>query len=647
MGGNALKKVITRRYEREEYFTLEQEVLAKVKSILPNCGVEAIQAYHDKPSFGDMDIVIEKLDGVKEIIRENLDNWGVEELFINGDAWSINYGDFQVDLIFMKSKYFRSTLDYFSYNDIGNLLGRVSRKVGFKLGHRGLNYVLLSKTSMLKDINVTNDYMEALDFIGYSSERFKKGFNALEEMFDYVIDNPNFTPEIFALENRNHDARVRDAKRKNYRAFLNYIENKEYPKELEVDKDYELKRAFSKFPDFKNKYDSVFESLRIKSLVKEKFNGEILRSATGYVGTDLGLFYAYINKKLSKYDDIDSFFLEKTAESINDFIVDTRIDLEGKDIHYKSFYHIRIIKNQLFKELNIPLDSEIREKMKAAFGFKNLMLKARDIGEPMATTDKYQVIFNINTYKAFLLDVFNINYDFKDLTKFKPNNQFISKYEVPLDLEYIESTLEAIANKEKYDNVKNAKKKSQAQNATNLEDILSGKNKGRLICIDIEQYEKNSDVVTEVGYSIYDGSDISVFHFIVEENKNYRNGQHVPDNMDNYNFGVSRYESLEYITNLLFAEIDKSDYLIGHAIRGDIRYLFGEKGLYDFKIAIVDTANLAKYVINGSRKSLSVGKLSSELNIATKNLHNAGNDAFYNMAALVRSTEIYESGFTE
>jgi hypothetical protein len=647
MGGNALKKVTTRRYEREEYFLLEEEVLAKVKAVLPHCAVEAIQAYHEKPSFGDMDIVIEKLDGVKEIIRSNLDNWGVEELFINGDAWSINYGDFQVDLIFMKPKYFRSTLDYFSYNDIGNLLGRVSRKVGFKLGHRGLNYVLLSKTSMLKDINVTNNYMEALEFIGYDSERFKKGFNTLEEMFEYVIDNPNFTPEIFALENRNHDARVRDAKRKNYRAFLNYIESKEYPKEVEADKNYELKRAFLAFPSFKDKYDLVFEKLRIKALVKEKFNGEILRAATGYMGTDLGLFYSYINKKLSNYEDLDSFFLEMSAASIDEFIIDTKKDLESKDIHYKSFYHVRIIKNQLFKELNIPLVSELREQLKKAFKFKTLMLKARDIGEPIATTDNYQVIFNINTYKAFLLDLFDIDYEFNDLTKFKPNNQFISKYEVPLDEEYIDNTLEAIANKEKYDNAKNAKKKSQAQNATNLEDILSGKNKGRLICIDIEQYEKNSDVITEVGYSLYDGGDISSFHYIIEENKSYRNGEHVPDNMDNYNFGISKYKSLEFVKDLILKEINKSDYLIGHAIRGDIRNLFGENSFCDLNVAIVDTVNLSKYILKGTRKSLSVGKLSAELKIDTVNLHNAGNDAYYNMTALVKSIEIYKSDFKE
>ena len=119
MGGKALKEVETRRYERDEYLELEREVLDKVSSFLPDdIRCEAIKAYHTKPSFGDMDIVIEHISS-KEHIEELFKQWGVKEVSKNSNCWSTHYNDFQVDFIFVEQEYYQSTLDYFAKTMFG------------------------------------------------------------------------------------------------------------------------------------------------------------------------------------------------------------------------------------------------------------------------------------------------------------------------------------------------------------------------------------------------------------------------------------------------------------------------------------------------------------------------------------------------
>jgi hypothetical protein len=45
--------------------------------------------------------------------------------------------NFQIDLIFTKPKFYESSLNYFAYNDLGNLLGRGAEQISGKLGASG------------------------------------------------------------------------------------------------------------------------------------------------------------------------------------------------------------------------------------------------------------------------------------------------------------------------------------------------------------------------------------------------------------------------------------------------------------------------------------------------------------------------------
>ena len=642
MGGNALITVETRRYDRDEYFELEAEVLLKLRAALPTCRVEAIEAYHTKPSFGDMDIIVENKNNAKKILNRKLSEWKIKEIVKNRDCWSIAYGDFQVDLIFMEEEYFSSTLNYFSFNDIGNLLGRVSRQYGFKLGHRGLNYVLMRKTSLLKDINVTNDYMQALEFIGYDSERYKQGFETLEDMFEFVINNSHFDPDIFLLENRNYVARTRDSQRKNYSAFLKYIKDKEFPLNLIADKEKELERGFDTFKGFKLKHDAVFEKLRIKSIIKKKFNGKIILEITGYKGTDLGLFYHFMIKQIQNEGDTDEFFLEKEELEIREFISDVKLELETNGSSYRNFYDIEVARKIVMEELGIVKGSKVEIKLSDLFSTRELMKIAKETRSPIAVTNECEIVFNVDTYNFAIKDVLGIDYSFVKLSKSKIIKEEIAKYDTISDLNGIDDFIEDLSNIKKYSIEKKAIKLSRSKNGEALNSLVIKERTGRFICVDIEQYEKNSDVITEVGFSVFENNTVTVKHYIVTENAELKNGEFVPDNMLKFNFGESEHKSLDEICEIVLQEIELSDYLVGHAIRSDIIALFGSRVVSKLKPVVVDTSTLPKYVDKSEVEGVGLGRLANQLGVFTSNLHNAGNDAYYNMILLLKIIEVYD-----
>ena len=145
MGGNACKEWGVGRLNAEAYQFAEQGVLDFLRRNFPTVRFDAVKAYATKKTFGDMDVVYSCRDNTNVVE-------GVKKLYAprgwkkNGDCFSwvceTLGGPFQVDLLRVAPDEHEFALNYFNYNDLGNLLGRVYHKAGFKLGHNGLRYVV-------------------------------------------------------------------------------------------------------------------------------------------------------------------------------------------------------------------------------------------------------------------------------------------------------------------------------------------------------------------------------------------------------------------------------------------------------------------------------------------------------------------------
>lgn len=316
MGGNALKNCSTRRYRREEYFDLCNEVVFKTSYWLPCSFPHVIEAYHNKESFGDMDVIIlsdmlpyNYLEIIKEVFEP-------AELVKNGNCVSFEYKNFQIDFIITPEEEYSTSVRYFSYNDLGNLLGRVAHSMGLKLGHDGLSYNWRVDTYQFRNIVLLKDWKDILPVLGYDYNDYKHGFATLEEIFKFVVKSPYFNKDIYLLRNRNHTSRVRDAKRKTYMDFLDWIETYQETEEQKAyaatrhsisGKDVWLPYLFSKIEGFEAVYSAVNVEWKQAILIKNKFNGDIVKEQLGLEGKELGKFMRYL-KDIQKSKDPESNF---------------------------------------------------------------------------------------------------------------------------------------------------------------------------------------------------------------------------------------------------------------------------------------------------------------------------------------------------
>lgn len=236
-----MKQYNVERLTKEQY----NEVLSALTLILPYKTV-AIPSYREKDSFGDCDLLTTATDDAFEkSLSKDFVLLGKKK---NGSvtSYALKYGNFppfQFDLIKAKEDSFKFNYNYLSYNDLGNLIGRIAAAFGFKFAHDGL-YILAwydhkgeeRSVVRVKEETKTNDHAEhrmeklfisnfdeALEFLGFDSLRFAQGFDTVDDILNFVASSKYFCKDFFLFENRNHDQRKRDVKRLTYTRALEYF----------------------------------------------------------------------------------------------------------------------------------------------------------------------------------------------------------------------------------------------------------------------------------------------------------------------------------------------------------------------------------------------------------------------------------------
>lgn len=335
MGGNALSQE-TVRLRAERYFQVEKRVVERIRGLLPGIRAEAVAAYADKIDFGDMDVLIaESADYDPIALSQKL---GAMEVVRNGEVTSfglpVSEGVFQVDLICVPAASFDFAMRYFSYNDLGNLLGRVAHKFGAKFGHLGLLYPLRAPDNddqLLAELTITNDFSEALMLLGYDAQAYEAqraaaGFRTLEDIFHYVVTSSYVNRDIYLLENRSYRARVRDAKRPTYNKFLEWLAEQPegslpaYPwgeagcPERQAQRKAFLERAFIKFPQLKHDYDQALAKADRQRMARQHFNGDVVATITGLEGKELGMYMSRLRASFASNDALEEFFAMASEE---------------------------------------------------------------------------------------------------------------------------------------------------------------------------------------------------------------------------------------------------------------------------------------------------------------------------------------------
>lgn len=290
MGGNAIPNA--RRVKKEEYFELWQEVKEKLEKTPKELRVSLVKAYNKKSDFGDMDIIVE---------TDPLMDWNkhVEVMFepkhtYNNDKFfSFEYKGIQVDLIKASPENFDVHNFFYSYNDMGLLLGKMCYAIGCTLGFDGLRKKIYSEDGSIKlgEFNFSKDYVFILEFLGLNVDRYERGFDTLEDMFDYVSTCRFFNKKMFDPVLWNNNQRTRDLKRSTLIKFMDVMDKYQdryvlWTKNLFL----EEMRVFdiSKYAEYK----MYLHALTLKhEYTKEAamiLNGGLLMSKYGWKGRQIG-----------------------------------------------------------------------------------------------------------------------------------------------------------------------------------------------------------------------------------------------------------------------------------------------------------------------------------------------------------------------
>lgn len=312
MGGNIWKDTST-RLEKQDYLALVKEI----KDLFSQYGRDNFfdtKFVEEKSSFGDLDILVPS--SLKDAVS-NYISYLDYPINYNGDVISILYKNFQIDFIFIPDNSFEYSKHYFSWNDLGNFIGRVAKSLGFKHGHLGLQYKQMKGDRVLFNHVLSTNYYDILNILELDVSVFDKGFKTFNEMFEWVSSSPYFDSSLFMFSNLNNRNRVRDKKRKIYNMFLSFLESRD---PIFPTKRYTLENILQTFPWLENRLASVNLEEEIREHVSNKFNGNlVLKLIPDINDLDIG----NIIKSVKSMDNYSMFILNSSDKDIEHLILNT------------------------------------------------------------------------------------------------------------------------------------------------------------------------------------------------------------------------------------------------------------------------------------------------------------------------------------
>ncbi|SCU95576.1 LAFA_0G01068g1_1 [Lachancea sp. 'fantastica'] len=197
-------------------------------------------------------------------------------------------------------------------------------------------------------------------------------------------------------------------------------------------------------------------------------------------------------------------------------------------------------------------------------------------------------------------------------------------------------------------------------------------------CVDVEAFERNTNVVTEIGISIYDPREsqfstvpiLRTYHLIVAESLKLRNGRFVCDLKDCFLKGESYVMSLSncvkfiqtlinyYMVPATAAEHTWKRAFVGHNVKGDLKWLCSigvqlpntidynfSQSKSPLTVNVIDTERLFRSSY-GSKGS-SLGKILRLFEVPHAFLHNAGNDAYYTLKLALHMCDVQHRNLLE
>jgi len=287
--------------------------------------------YGDKPDFGDMDVLVESQPDWGERRLELMRALSVSEFKTAGHVFSVVYRGLQTDFFFVPQRYLESTYTFMSFNDLGNLLGRMVRRFDLKYGEQGLSYVYRREESHYKaDLELTQDFGRVCEFLGLEYARWEAGFDTLESLFEWTIASPYFSVAPY-LDDLSGSLERRMKDRPTIQKFVSWLEHKGISQRphFEERENY-LPLIKATFPEARLEEQIALEQQK-EAQAKDfaaKFSGNlVMRLLPHLQGKALGEFIVALKTSVPHFQE---FVLETEQDALERYILEFyRIGADG------------------------------------------------------------------------------------------------------------------------------------------------------------------------------------------------------------------------------------------------------------------------------------------------------------------------------
>ena len=313
------------RMPRAEYLEREAAVRAYLDRKLDG-RYRIPRFYGDKPDFGDMDVIVPSRpdwDVVRDEIAREL---GVTAIKRVGRVFSTAYAGLQTDFFAVPEKFLDSTYVFMSFNDLGNLLGRICRRFDLKWGEEGLSYVYrrAGDDHYRADLPITQDFARVCAFLRLDHATWVAGFPTLTSMFEWVITCPFFS--VVPYLDDDGPMRVRRKDRPTIARFVDFLREREITARPAFrDRADYVADVIAAFPDA-DLPEQIAAEKRAEARAAEvaaRFSGKlVMRLRPELSGTALGTF---IREFKRSFTDFEAFLLSATPLEIEQQILAFRM----------------------------------------------------------------------------------------------------------------------------------------------------------------------------------------------------------------------------------------------------------------------------------------------------------------------------------
>lgn len=325
MGGNLFK---LGRIPKAKYLRIEGELRAYLDHKLGNC-YRIPRYYRSKPDFGDVDVIISDAtiqSTWQDLRMEFVQDLDIQEYKSAGAVFSTVYQNFQVDFFHREQRYYESTYHYLSFNDIGNILGKIFKRFNLKYGEQGLLYVFRRADGHYqKDLQVSQDFERIFTFLQLDFAHWERGFDTLDEMFHWATASPYFSIQPYQEQDATTAQRVKE--RTTMRRFVEWLDAQGITQRYNFleDRDAYLPVINDFFPEAKLMEKITQERTRetVVAQLREKYSGKIVMHLfPDLQGVELG---AFMRNFQAQWEDYEVALSELSAAEIQ--------------LSLKTFYH--------------------------------------------------------------------------------------------------------------------------------------------------------------------------------------------------------------------------------------------------------------------------------------------------------------------